>query len=150
MAWVMGALQLAGGAYTAMNEREEGLEARTEKNVQAVQRERNAQQSRAYATRRGNEERKQAKLLQSAVIARAPGESTDGSVEKIIGDIGAEGEYRALLQIYGGGEEARGMEAQADMDRREGENYRRAGKRRATTTLLNSGASSYDAFMKYG
>ena len=148
MAYVMAAVQLAGGAYTSMNERKEGLEQRTELRVQAAQREQQAGQVKAYSTREGNEERRKARLAQSALIAKAAagGTGTDGNVETLRQDIGAEGEYRALLAMYQGEERATALLTQADADRRSGDRYARAGKRKAATTVIDTASDVYDKY----
>lgn len=122
---------------------------------QATQSRQNAGQERAAAQRSANEQRRQAQLLESKALARAAGSGAGGpGVEKIVGDIGAEGEFRALSDLFIGEERARGLEHQADIGVFEGDQERRAGdiergasKRKAITQVLGGGATLYG---KYG
>lgn len=141
MAYVMAALQLVGGSQTALSEEKAGLARRTEYRVQAEQTDRNAKQVRAYGTRASIEERRGAKLAASnakAIAAASGGGLTDTNAESIIEGIKDEGEYRAMLQLYGANEEAIGMELRATSLRATGENEYDAAKGRANATRYNS------------
>lgn len=151
MAYVMAALQLVGGSQTALSEEAAGLARRTENRVQAVQVERNAKQTRAYGTRASIEERKKAELVASrakALAAASGGGLTDTNAESIIEGIKDEGEYRAMLQLYGADEEATGMEMEAAALRATGQNEYLAAKGRANATRWNSAIDALS--MAYG
>ena len=125
-------------------------------NYQAAQARQAAGQERAAGQRNAMEQRRQARLVSSRALARAAasGGGTGGTVETILGDIGAEGEFRALNELFIGEERARGREMQADArtfeagdERRAGAIARGAANRKAGMGLLSSGVSMYE---KYG
>lgn len=149
MAWVMAAVSFAGSAQTSMSERKAGLAARTDARVEAAQMERNAGQVRAYSTRAGNEERRQARLAASRAqaVGAKQGGGMDGDVERAIAGIEGEGEYRALLAMHQGDTRARGLEFEADVTRRGGGRAYSAAKRQALATTLKGAESAYS---KYG
>ena len=97
---------------------------------QAAQARQQAGQERASSQRASFEKRRQAKLLESKGLARAAASGAgagDPTVENILGDIGAEGEFRALSELFTGEERARGLETQADLRNFEGRQEARAG-----------------------
>ena len=70
----------------------------------------NAQRRAASGQQAGFEEERQARLVQSralAVAAASGASPSRGSSERVIADIGAEGAYRAALQVYEAEEDAR-------------------------------------------
>lgn len=103
---------------------------------QARQARQNAGQERAASQRSAAEQRRQGRFLSSKALARAAasGAGTGGNVENILGELGAEGEFRALNELFIGEERARGLELQAaslvfegNQEARAGEVARRAG-----------------------
>lgn len=83
---------------------------------QAKQTEQAAGQERAASQRASSEQRRQARLVESQAIARAAASGAgvaDPTVENILGEIGQEGEFRALSELFIGEERARGLETQA-------------------------------------
>jgi hypothetical protein len=117
---------------------------------EARQLEANAGQERAMSQREAMEERRQARLLASrglAVAAASGGGADDPSVVNTLADIEAEGEFRALSQLFTGESEARGMEAQARARRKAAKTAKIAGFIDAGATLLGAGASLKE---KYG
>lgn len=97
---------------------------------QAAQARQQAGQERASSQRSASEKRRLGKLLASralAVAAASGAGAGDPTVELIVGDIGAEGEFRALSAQFEGEERARGLETQADLKIFESEQERRAG-----------------------
>lgn len=150
MAWVMAAAQFAGYGSSAIGAIEEGAAARREGQINANTLEMNAGQTKAYAQRRAIQERRQARLVQSrakVVMAKGGGSLDDPTARKITTDLDTEGEMRAMLELYQGDEEARGMRAQADAARRGGADAQKAANYRATATILEGASSLYD---KYG
>ncbi len=106
---------------------------------QAAQARQAAGQERATSQRAAIEQRRQGRLLSSRALARAAASGAgagDPTVENILGGIGAEGEFRALSELFIGEERARGLETQADLRIFESEQERRAGSaaRRASRT----------------
>ena len=128
------ALQAAGRAEARAGiARQQGLE------HQAAQLRQQAGQERATSQRSASEKRRQGRLLASRALAVAGASGAgagDPTVEKIIGDIGAEGEFRALSEMFIGEERALGLETQADLREFEGRQERIAGQvaRRAGDT----------------
>lgn len=105
---------------------------------------RQAGATRASAQRDAIAERKRALLLQSRALAVAAASGAGGvqdpTIEKLIADIGTQGEMNALGSLYEGEETALGMEA-------EGRARKREGRARAVSTVLSTGA---DMMGKYG
>lgn len=93
--------------------------------------------TRATAQRKGIDERRRAKLLDSrarAVAAASGAGASDLDVTNIRGDIEAEGEYRALTQMYEGETEAASLRAQ-------GHELRRAARGKSISTVLGAGST---------
>lgn len=125
---------------------------------QAAQARQNAGQERAAAQRGAIEQRRQGRFVASRALARAAASGAgagDPTVENILGDIGAEGEFRALTELFVGEERARGLEHQADIkvfeggqERRAGDIARRASKFSAFTQVLSGGAKAAGIYGK--
>lgn len=127
---------------------------------QADQARQTAGQERAAAQRDAIEQRRQARFLSSRALARAAASGAgagDPTVENILGGIGAEGEFRALNELFIGEERARNLETQAilkvfegDQERRAGDVARRASRGTAFAQILGGTASGaaigFDAF----
>lgn len=155
MAWVMLAASAVGYANTAVGEAKEGAAAMRDSEVSAYTLEQNAKQEQAYGQRRAIEERRQARMVASNAKAQlaAQGSTTDGSAQKILTDIGAEGELRALTRMYEGDESARGMRNRADAVRRGGADALNASQIAANGTILEGASSLYSKYgskKKYG
>lgn len=121
----------------AANARAQGLE------HQAAQARQVAGQERATSQRAAIEQRRRGRLLSSralAVAAASGAGAGDPTVENILGGIGAEGEFRALSELFIGEERARGLETQADLRIFESEQERRAGKAARSASRLAAGA----------
>ncbi len=121
---VTNTLQAGKAAQEAALARQAALE------HQAKQARQNAGQERAASQRASKEQRRQAQLVESralAVAAASGAGAADPTVENILGGIGAEGEFRALSELFIGEERARGLEFQADIKVFEGNQERRAG-----------------------
>ena len=119
----------------------------------------NANQAIAVSQVAADQERKKARLVTSSVQARAAASgagASDNDVLKIVGDIAAEGEFRALTALFEGEELARALETGASLRRFEGSEARRAGKakqqigRTAAFTSLLGGFDEFSAFSKFG
>lgn len=117
---------------------------------QAAQARQAAGQERAASQRGAFEQRRQGRLLSSRALARAAASGAgagDPTVENILGDIGAEGEFRALTELFMGEERALNLETQADLkifeglqERRAGDVARRASRGVAFQQVLGGGA----------
>ncbi len=121
---VVGTLQAGKAEQQAANARAAALE------HQAKQAEQAAGQERAASQRASIEQRRQAQLVESRALAVAAGSGAgagDPTVENILGEIGAEGEFRALSELFIGEERARGLETQADINVFEAAQQRTAG-----------------------
>ncbi len=97
---------------------------------QAAQARQSAGQERAASQRDAIEQRRRARLISSralAVAAASGAGAGDPTIENILGEIGAEGEFRALNELFLGEERARDLELQAALRVFEGAQERRAG-----------------------
>lgn len=99
--------------------------------------------SRATGQRVASGERRQAKLLESALQARAGGGGLDPTVARLQADIAGEGEYRALSALYEGETGALGREASADSGLRSQKARSSAANYQMAGTVLSTGASMY-------
>jgi hypothetical protein len=104
-----------GAYFKAAAQEQGGLFAQQEAEFQALQLDQAAGDARAEAQRAAMEERHNAKLALSTLVARAAssGGGTGGTVEKLASNIAERGEYQALLDVYTGENRARGLEDQA-------------------------------------
>ena len=142
-------LAIASAAMTAMQTSAAGKAQQKVLNHQAAQARQAAGQERASSQRAAAEQKRRGRLVSSRALAlsAASGGGTGGNVETILGDIGAEGEFRALNELFIGEERARNLETQSDVKVFEGKEAVRAAKSKATLGVLNSGISMY---AKYG
>lgn len=149
---VSSVMQASATAAAGKAEQEAGLARQAALDHQAAQARSIAGQERASSQRGAIEQRRQARLLSSKALARAAaggGGTDDPTVSNILGDIGAEGEFRALTELFQGEEAARGLEMQADLRVFEGQQAKRAGdtarklaNRQAFTQLLSGAAGA--------
>ena len=138
---IIGTVLSVGGNISAGNAQDKAA------TFQASQLEQQAGQERAAAQRRAIEDRRQAQLAQSRLLALSGGSSTDATIVGLSADIAEEGEYRALSSLYEGEERARGDEMRAKALRYEGKQAKKASKIKAVSSLLSGGSSLFD---KYG
>lgn len=124
-----------------------GVAMQREANAEARQLDAAAGQARASAQRGAAEERRKARLVQSRAQAAARGGAGDVGVVNIMGDIAAEGEYRALSSLYEGEERARGYQDAAAARRYSGKQSLLAGLVSGGSTFLKG---KPDLFTKYG
>ena len=162
MAWIGIALSVASSVSQASNTAAAGRAEQAAAQArgqalehQAAQARQSAGQERASAQRAASEKRRLGRLLSSralAVAAASGAGAGDPTVEKILGDIGAEGEFRALTEMFIGEERARGLETRADLltfeaqqERRGGNVARSASSGLATAQLLGGAAKAFSA-----
>lgn len=155
---VVMAIAAASAAAAAANARAQGKMAQAaavarNKGLehQATQARQVAGQVRASSQRGAAEQRRLARFAESTALARAAASgagAADPTVENILGDIGAEGEFRALSELFMGEERARGLETAADLKIFEGAQELIAGDfaekmgRRIATQKLLAGAAN--------
>lgn len=142
MGWIVGLVGMAASVAGGMSQKEsikeeggiaydEGLAAQREREWEAKQHDYFAVQVVAAAQRSAAEERRVARIKESravAVAAHGGGSVDDPTVIDIIGDIGAEGEYRALTHMYEGNQRAREHRIEAALKRYEGAMAKRGGQ----------------------
>lgn len=118
-----------------------GFKAKQSAKFEARQLEQQAMADRAASQRAANEERRRARRLYSTALARAAasgGGVDNANVSKILSEIDAEGEYRALSQQWKGETVAMGREMQARTRRREGSAAQVAGALRGISTMASA------------
>ena len=113
---------------------------------EAVQQMEAARRSRAIGQRQAIEERRQARLVSSALQARAMGGGLDPTVVRLSQDIAGEGEYRALAALYEGDSGALGLESQASAGLRSANAYARARNISSVGTLLSGVSDMYTRY----
>lgn len=106
-----------------------------------------AARSRAIGQRQASEERRQARLVDSALQARAMGGGLDPTIQEISTDIAGEGEYRALSALYEGEMGALGLEDQANAGLRSAKARGRALDYQAAGQIVGGASSMWS---KYG
>lgn len=122
-------------------------------NYQAQQKEIQAGQERAASQRTAAGKRKEAALMGSrglAVSAASGAGALDPTVVNLLGDIEAEGEYQALMDMYGGEQSARNLESGAELSRYEGRMAKAAGKAKQKAAFLKAGAQGLYGGSKAG
>ncbi len=112
--------------------------------------EQEAGQSVASGIQGAIEDRRRANYVMSSARARIAGSglaTTGTSAIKTVGDIRAEGEYRALTSVYQGEDRALELRSRAAGMRMEGSAAQTAGWIGGISSVLTGGSSFYD---KYG
>ncbi len=159
MAFAAIALSIAAGVVSASNTlaagkaEERAADARAlALDTEAGQARQFAGQERAAGQRAASERRREGELLSSralAVSAASGAGAANPTVENIVGDIGAEGEFRALTEMFEAEERAREFETvglfrafEARQERRAGKVARKSSKNAAFAQLLGGGANA--------
>jgi hypothetical protein len=107
----------------------------------ARQHELQAGESRAAAQRMAADKRRESRLVQSQLVARAAasgGAVDDPSVVTTAGQVAQRGEYEALTEMYKGENRARGLEDAAYAARRQGEAAEYEGKAKKKASYLSA------------
>ena len=140
---------VVGSAIKGYSARAEGKAANNAATFEANQMQEQALEERASAQRDFLEQKRSAKLVESRalMLSAASGGAGDVTTTNILGDINAEGEYRALTALFNGEERAIGLETDAVTRRYEGREARSAGNIRAIGSVFDAGGS---LFAKYG
>lgn len=143
-------LNAGGTALSTIGQVGGGIMAQRSADSAARQYRQNANAARVTSQYQAAEERRQARYATSrgaAVAAASGGGVSDPTVVNTLADIEAEGEYRALMALYNGEQEARGLERAAQAKSREGTAALFAGVAGGGSTLLSGGVDWYE---KYG
>lgn len=129
---------------------EAGKAARASKEMEANLLERRAGQERAIAQRKGLNELRKERFVQSALQARAAasGGGADPTVAKLASDIAAEGDYRYRSAIYEGDDLAEALRAGAAVRRYEGKEAVRAGNLKKESGRYSAGGTLLGGFDK--
>lgn len=142
---------LAGGTILqATGQIQAGNAAAKQGKAERAQAEQAAIQQQAAAQRKSIESRREAVLAASrlrALGAASGGGGGDPGLVKLESDIAGEGEYRALMNLYEGDENARVLKDQGAMAQYQGRQAKKAGQIGAASGILQSAGSM---FMKYG
>lgn len=142
---VANALMAGGTILSGAAAIQQGNTARATSNYEAQQLEAQGKAEMAASQREADNESRQNALVMSR--ARAAGAASGGGIDyDLMGDIGGEGEYRALTALWQGGEAAKGRNQQAANARLEGKQQQRAGRVNAFNTLLQGGTSLYEKY----
>ena len=146
MTWVAIGVAAVGAVVSISGQQKAKKAAKEDAAFQAEQLRQRAAVSRAAGQRSAEEQRRQSRLIESAIQARAGGGGMDPTVVKLMADVAGEGEYRALSALYEGETGAFGDEARAAAAMRTGRaqadsaNYQMAG------TALSAASSMYTKY----
>lgn len=160
------ASMLGGGILQAGSRFSQGQAASRMANLNANQLEGGASryntvagQEEASAQRLSSEKKRQAKLIESRIIAQtaaAGGDTTDKNISDLLANTAGEGEYAALSALYEGEtradvlrNEAINLRNKAMFTRYEGKQVRRAANMAAIGTILGTGAQGASFYSKY-
>lgn len=136
---------MAGSTLLSMSsQRKQAKQSQQAAALDAAQMERKAQAERAMSQRVALEERRQARLAQSALQARAGGGGAD--IVRMDADLEAEGEYRALSALYAGETGADSATYAANVRRQQGRDAAGASRYGQLGSLLSFGSKMYDAY----
>lgn len=133
----------AFGSYKKGRAQKDSLDA------SAAQLRRNANIRRAASHRAAEDERDLYELIESDALATAAasGAGTDNvTVEKVLSDISAEGEYRAMAQMFAGEADALGYEAEAASLNKQGRSAKSLGTLGAAATILTGGSLWHETY----
>lgn len=137
-------LMIASTVLSGVTSAAGGLSARNAAEDEAGQLIDRARKRRAEANARMREELRQGRLNRSraiAVAAASGGGVDDPTVQRVIADVDADANYRALMAMYQGSEEAIGYERAAKNRRREGRASLIAGGLGAAQSVLSDVAT---------
>jgi hypothetical protein len=153
-----GALSAAGTIAGGQAAADAGKAQKGARDFEALQQEQAAQESRAVAQRSAMEQRREGRLLQSRLQARAAasgGGADDPTVVGLGRDIAGRSEEGALFEMYKGENRARGLQDQAlgsrmsgDAALAEGRAKRTASYLSAAGTIIGSAGSAYGTYNK--
>lgn len=127
MAFLAAAMPWVSAGVGALSTMSEGQAANQQSRLAARRLRLEAGQERAVAQHSAADVEREARRVESSARAQLAASGAGGvGAERILGNIAAEGEYRALAELYGGEARARGLEDQARVTRYQGRLARRA------------------------
>lgn len=152
---------LKEGSASARASRRAAKDSKKASKFEAAQYRQQAGQERASSQRQAIEERRASRIAQSravAVAAASGAGASDPTVNKIIGNLAADGEYNALSALFSGEESARGLEMAAKGAEFEGNSWATAYRTRANSyrsaarsTAIGTAVEGASSFLeKYG
>lgn len=150
MAWAPIAIAAVGTVLSVAGQQQQAKAAQEGADLEAKQLERKALQRRAIGQRQAVEADRQGRLQKSralAVAASSGAGASDPTIINHMAQLEAESNYRRMVALYEGEEEASQLEMQAKATRKGGGNAARAANLASAGTVLSSGASLYG---KYG
>lgn len=151
MAWWNIGIAAVGLAVNVAGQRQQKKAIAADANATAEQQREAAARSVAIGQRQALEERRNARLLESALQARAGGGGLDPTVVKLSSQIAGEGEYRALAALYEGESGAIGLENQATAGLRSAKARGRALDYQTAGTILDTGSKAFSTYnTRYG
>lgn len=143
--YIMAAIAVVG----AYSDYQEGQSANDAAKLQAQQLTDRANNERAAAQYKADNQRRELRYLQSraqAVAAASGAGATDPSVLNIMGNNAMEGERHALASLWEGEDMARGLEYEASVTRWKGKVAKQQGNLSAATGLLMAAGSMFGGF----
>ncbi len=146
MTWVAVAVAAVGVGASLYGQNQAKKAGKADAAFTAEQLRQRAEVSKATGQRMASEENRQARLVESALQARAGGGGLDVGNVKLAKDIAGEGEYRALSALYSGDTSALGDEASASAVLRSQEARSRAANYAMAGTVLSSASSMYGRY----
>lgn len=146
--------------YTALSQLQAGNQARDALNFQAQQLRTNAGHAQASAQRQAYDISRQSEVIASNALAHAAasgGGASDPSIVNLIARNAGESAYRQAVALYGGNDEARTLNMQADTKQFEGKQAMRNGVENAIatgygarSTLMKGMARDASLFQRFG
>ena len=146
MSWVSIGIAAVGLAVQVSGQQKAKKAAKADAAFLAQQQAEAAVRSRAIGQRQASQERKQARLVSSAIQARAMGGGLDPTVVDIEREVAGEGEYRALAALYEGEQGALGLESQANAGLRSSRARTRAMNWQTAGTVLDGAGRMYGRY----
>ena len=140
----MGQLGLiVGTGLSAYGSYKKGREEKDALDAEAAILRKNANRRRAISQREANDERRLFELIESKALAKAAasgGGVANVTVQKVLSDISAEGEYRALSRMAAGEMDAKNMETDAALRNKAGRTAKKLGTIQAASNILQGAA----------
>ncbi len=148
---IMAVMSLAGTAMSAVGQLQAGADANKAAKYNAQVLEQNAKQTVLNSNTEATMRKRQLMKERSGAIASygASGvQINSGSPMAVLSDLATEAELDAALTRYAGEQEAKGLNSEAAMQRREGKIAKRNAMTGAFGTLLGGASQAYGTFGK--
>lgn len=140
-------LMVAGTALSAYGQIKAGKQEEQSSKYEAAQLEEQAGLRIASSQRTSLEQEQQGKLQASRALAVAGGGASDPTVVNLLADLASDTNYRRMVSLYEGREEARGLREEAKMTRIRGREARKASRIGAAGTVLMGAGSIASKFI---